>query len=103
MLINVQEYGGTLMVIKVNVLKETEKQFKLGNTGRSVLNKTDLNKYIPYSGIYAQIDDIKPLTKLHLQKRIESTKTQLKHLTETLTALEDSLENIDTKLKIREF
>lgn len=87
MLVCVKEYRGQLSITKVIIEKETEKQYKLKNTGRAILNKSDLNKFLAYGELYCDIKDFKELMKVRLQTRIERSQEQLDSLQETLNNL----------------
>jgi hypothetical protein len=91
-LMNVRFEKGILEIIEVKIEKETEKQFKLLNTSRRILNKSEMGIYIDYYGIYCYEDELKELTKLYIEKEFDRLQKLISRETEKLNNYKLSLE-----------
>jgi hypothetical protein len=91
-LMNVRFEKGILEIIEVKIEKETEKQFKLLNTSRRILNKSEMGIYIDYYGIYCYEDELKELTKLYIEKEFNRLQKLISRETEKLNNYKLSLE-----------
>jgi hypothetical protein len=89
---NVRFEKGILEIIEVKIEKETEKQFKLLNTSRRILNKSEMGIYIDYYGIYCYEDELKELTKLYIEKEFDRLQKLISRETEKLNNYKLSLE-----------
>jgi hypothetical protein len=91
-LIAISEYNGVFRTEEAIVEKETSKQFKLKNTSRRILNKSDIGIPLPYGLMFAYEYDVKRLISEELEKRVRSVNKTIENKTNELYNLEKSRE-----------
>lgn len=91
----IHTYDGIIWTEEVEIIKETEKQFKLKNSLRNLLNKSEIGKHIEFVGIFCYQGEVNKLAKEYVEKSIERIKSDIENKTNLLNNYEKSLEKLE--------